>query len=29
MMNFELKNNASIEITEGQAEVQLPLISKM
>jgi hypothetical protein len=29
MMNFELKNNTSIEITEGQAKVHLPPISKM
>jgi hypothetical protein len=28
-MNFELKNNISIEITEGQAEIQLPPIWKM
>jgi hypothetical protein len=28
-MNFELKNNTSIEINEVQAEVQLPPIWKM
>ncbi len=28
-MNFELKNNTSIEINEGQAEIQLPLVWKM
>ncbi len=28
-MNFELKNNTSIEINEGQGEVQLPPVWKM
>jgi hypothetical protein len=28
-MNFELKNNTSIEIIESQAKVQLPPIWKM
>jgi hypothetical protein len=28
-MNFELKNNTSIEIIEGRAKVQLPPIWKM
>ncbi len=28
-MNFELKNNTSTEINEGQAEIQLPLVWKM
>jgi hypothetical protein len=28
-MNFDLKSNTSIEINEGQAEIQLPLIWKM
>jgi hypothetical protein len=28
-MNFELKNNTSIEINEGQVEVQLPPFWKM
>jgi hypothetical protein len=28
-MNFELKSNTSIEINEGQAEVQLPPVWKM
>jgi hypothetical protein len=28
-MNFELKSNTSIEINEGQVEVQLSLVWKM
>jgi hypothetical protein len=28
-MNFELKSNISMEINEGQAKIQLPLIWKM
>jgi hypothetical protein len=28
-MNFELKSNISIEINEGQVEVQLPLVWKI
>jgi hypothetical protein len=28
-MNFELKGNNSVEINEGQAKVQLPLVWKM